>query len=60
MGIKGDEMPRSKGHDINAHRTRAGKLSHLEHEHTESGLSIRATNVEEVWFAGCHCGTRIY
>jgi len=57
MGIKGDEMPRSKGHDINAHRTRAGKLSHLEHEHTES---ITKTNVEEVWFAGCHCGTRIY
>ena len=50
-------MPRSKGHDIDAHRTRAGRLRHLEREYTEAET---VTNVEEVWFAGCHCGTCIY
>ena len=49
-------MPRSKGHDIIAHRTSAGKLGHLEHQYTEAET---VTDVEEVWFAGCHCGTCI-
>ena len=47
-------MPRSKGHDITAHRTQAGRLRHLETEYTEVET---VTDVEEVWFAGCHCGT---
>jgi hypothetical protein len=47
-------MPRSKGHDITAHRTQAGRLRHLEKEYTEAET---VTDVEEVWFAGCHCGT---
>jgi len=45
-------MPRSKGHDINAHRTQEGRLRHQERLYTESETK---TNVEEVWFAGCHC-----
>ena len=51
-------MPRSKGHDITAHRTRAGQLRHLEHQYSTEAETV--TDVEEVWFAGCHCGTFIY
>lgn len=49
-------MPRSKGHDISAHKTRAGRLRHLEREYAEVEAET-VTDVEEVWFAGCHCGT---
>ena len=49
-GIQKHEMPRSKPHN---HRTRAGQLEHLEHQYSESEA---VTKVEEVWFAGCHCG----
>jgi len=52
-GLKSHEMPRSKGHDITAHRTRAGQLRHLEHEYSVEAETV--TDVEEVWFAGCHC-----
>ena len=48
-GIKSHEMPRSKGHDINAHRTKAGRLRHLEHQYTEAET---VTDIEEVWFTG--------
>ena len=51
-GIKKHEMPRSTPH---VHRTRSGKPSRHEHEHCEFEST---TNVEEVWFAGCHCGTQ--
>jgi len=51
-GLKSHEMPRSKGHDIHAHRTRAGLQRHYEFEYTEAET---VTDVEEVWFAGCHC-----
>ena len=56
-GLKSHEMPRSKGHDINVHRTQAARLRHLEREYTAAET---VTDVEEVWFAGCHCGTCIY
>jgi uncharacterized protein (DUF2235 family) len=52
-GIKKHEMPRSTPH---VHRTRAGKLAHYEHEFSEFEST---TDVEEVWFAGCHCGTYV-
>jgi hypothetical protein len=49
-GIKKHEMPRSKPHN---HHTRAGWLGHFERQYSESET---VTDVEEVWFAGCHCG----
>ena len=52
-------MPRSKGHDIHAHRTRAGRLRHLEREYTEAEIET-VTDVEEVWFASCRFSTCIY
>ena len=51
-------MPRSKGHSIETHRTRAGRLRHLERQFSEEKEMV--TDVEEVWFAGCHCGTCNY
>ena len=47
-------MPRSKGHSVHTHRTHGGRLSHLEHQFSDDET---VTDVEEVWFAGCHCGT---
>ena len=52
-GIKKHEMPRSKPHDIKDHHSRAGRLRHFERQYSESEAT---TDVEEVWFAGCHCG----
>jgi uncharacterized protein (DUF2235 family) len=51
-GIKKHEMPRSKPHDLSDHKTHGGRLRHLERQYSESEAT---TNVEEVWFAGCHC-----
>jgi len=49
QGVKKNEMPRSTPH----HRhTRAGWLAHHEHYFSEPHPE---TDVEEVWFAGCHC-----
>jgi hypothetical protein len=50
-GIKSHEMPRSKRHTVHTHRTHAGRLGHLERQFSEDET---ATDVEEVWFAGCH------
>ena len=49
-------MPRSKGHHHHhAHGQELGKLERQYSDYVES-----ATNVEEVWFAGCHCGSYMY
>jgi hypothetical protein len=51
-GIKSHEMPRSKVHHHHGHGHELGKLERQYSEYVES-----VTNVEEVWFAGCHCGS---
>ena len=53
-GIKKHEMPRSKPHHVKDRHARARQLSHFERQYSEAEAT---TNVEEVWFAGCHCGT---
>jgi hypothetical protein len=49
-GIKTHEMPRSKGHHHHDDGHELGKLERKYSEYVET-----VTNVEEVWFAGCHC-----
>jgi len=63
-GIKSHEMPRSKGHPqrpqmplgkdhtYDSHHTQAGRMRHFENHYADSET---LTDVEEVWFAGCHC-----
>ncbi|KAH7911623.1 hypothetical protein BJ138DRAFT_1006185 [Hygrophoropsis aurantiaca] len=47
LGVPDHEMPRSRK------KHRDGSLIALEREHTM--WDERTTDVEEVWFAGCHC-----
>ena len=47
-------MPRSKGLHHHVHGHELGKLERQYSDYVES-----VTNVEEVWFAGCHCGACI-
>jgi Uncharacterized alpha/beta hydrolase domain (DUF2235) len=47
LGLKRGEMPRPK-------QNRGKSLRDLERQYTHDGIHF--TDVEEVWFAGCHCG----
>jgi len=47
-------MPRSKGHFYN-HNNHANGHERAKLEREYSGYVESDTNVEEVWFAGCHC-----
>jgi hypothetical protein len=48
LGLKIGEMPRPKQH-------RDKSLRDLERQYTQGG--DHSTDVEEVWFTGCHCGS---
>lgn len=49
LGVQRGHMPRPKPH-------REKTMSDLEQQYTDGGVHF--TNIEEVWFAGCHCGSK--
>ena len=68
LGVKRHEMPRSikRIHDT-FHASKVGKQIGIHHNHEPSlpqleqrySETIDKTDVEEVWFAGVHCGMSI-
>lgn len=73
-GVQREHMPRSfkkflpkvqELHSRNSPDSEATKKSHHSQDQmeqlfaTEDAELIRETDVEEVWFAGCHCGKNL-
>ncbi|KAJ8454666.1 hypothetical protein ONZ45_g19215 [Pleurotus djamor] len=52
LGVQSGEMPKPKPRPKKTHPSRTPSAKELERMYTDPNME---TNVEEVWFSGCHC-----